>query len=90
MKRGTFSRWRKRLTNSGNDQGFIDVPAIKVPWFPLGGNQGLEVHIDLEQAGAFIHPGATKMRTRINGLAAIAESSGEHRDTVAPCRGARP
>jgi hypothetical protein len=45
LKRGTFLRWRKRLTSSENDQGFIEVPAIKVPCLPLGENQGLEVQI---------------------------------------------
>jgi hypothetical protein len=45
LKRGTFLRWRKRLAGSGNDQGFVEVPAIRVPCLPLGGDQSLELRI---------------------------------------------
>jgi|WetSurMetagenome_2_1015567.scaffolds.fasta_scaffold475962_1 hypothetical protein len=45
LKRGTFLRWRKRLAGSGNDQGFVEIPAIEVPCFSLSENQGLEVQI---------------------------------------------
>ena len=66
LKRGTFLRWRKRLTVSANDQGFVEVPGITLPYMPLGRNQGLEVQIshdiwitvlpdcDLELVGRFI------------------------------------
>ena len=45
LKRGTFLRWRKRLAGSVNDQGFVEVPAIRVPCLPLDENQSLELQI---------------------------------------------
>lgn len=45
LKRGTFLRWRKRLTGSGKDQDFVEIPAIRVPCSPLRGHQGLELQI---------------------------------------------
>jgi hypothetical protein len=66
LKRGTFLRWRKRLADQGNDQDFIEVPAITLPCMPRDGNQGLEVRIghdvriivqpdsDLDLVGRFI------------------------------------
>lgn len=66
LKRGTFLRWRKRLSDTANGQDFVEIPAIRLPRMPLGGNQGLEVQIghdiritvqsgcDLELVGRFI------------------------------------
>lgn len=66
LKRGTFLRWRKRLADQGNDQDFIEVPAITLSCIPHDGNQGVEVRIghdiritvqsdsDLDLVGRFI------------------------------------
>lgn len=45
LKRGTFLRWRKRLTDSADDQVFVEVPAITLPYRRFSGNQGFEVQI---------------------------------------------
>ena len=45
LKRGTILRWRKRLAALGNDRGFVEVPAIRVPCLQPGENQSLELQI---------------------------------------------
>jgi hypothetical protein len=66
LKRGTFLRWRKRLTALGDNQDFVEVAATTLANMPLIVNKSLEVRIghdvriivqqdsDLDLVGRFI------------------------------------
>jgi len=66
LKHGTFLRWRKRLTDSEDNQDLVEVAATPLVNMPLSVNQGLDVLIghdvritvqsdsDLDLVGRFI------------------------------------